>query len=113
MAVSRSVEVELTEWAESSITSKTAEVAVVTGDRYDGKTTLVYRWLSDALPKLRVPVFFFSSRDVQSKQGDLELLVLREAREALGRFSAQASILIERQRRWSLENGGAWCVVIL
>ncbi len=112
-AVSRSVEVELTEWAESSITSNSAEVAVVTGDRYDGKTTLVYRWLSDALPKLRVPVFFFSSRDVQSKYGDLEALVWREAREALGRFGGQASTLIERQRRWSRENDTAWCVMIL
>lgn len=110
-AVSRTVEGELTQWAQSSLRSQAVEVAVVTGERYDGKTTLVYRWLTDHLPTLPIPVFFFSSRAVQSAQGDLEGLLLHEAQAALGAFEDRASALIKRHR--SRKDPGAWCVVIL
>jgi GGDEF domain-containing protein len=110
-AVPRMVEAELTNWVQVCTGTATCEIAVVTGDRYDGKTTLVYRWLSQNLQRLPIPVFFLSSRAVQSVDGDVEGLVLREARKALGNFAAHASSLIERQR--SREDGGAWCLIIL
>ncbi|MEY2549553.1 MAG: hypothetical protein QOD64_2135 [Verrucomicrobiota bacterium] len=110
-AVSRSVEAELTAWAEACTGTPTCEIAVITGDRYDGKTTLVYRWLSQNLQNLPIPVFFLSSRAVQNAHGDVEGLVLREAQKALGTFAPRASSLIQRQR--SRENGGAWCLIVL
>ncbi|HXA19569.1 MAG TPA: hypothetical protein VN380_21445 [Thermoanaerobaculia bacterium] len=110
-AVSRSVEAELTNWAQACTGTAISQIAVVTGDRYDGKTTLVYRWLVQNLSELPIPVFFFRSRAVESAHGDVETLVLREAREALGSFARHASNLIERQR--SRNDAGAWCVIVL
>ncbi len=110
-AVSRSVEAELTNWAQTCTGTGICEIAVVTGDRYDGKTTLVYRWLSKNLQRLPIPVFFFSSHAVKSVHGNVETLVLREVREALGSFARHASKLIEHQR--CRVDGGAWCIIVL
>ena len=110
-AVPRSVETELSAWIESCLNARSCEVGVVTGQRYDGKTTLVFRWLTENLPKLQVPVFFFSSRAVQSVHGDIGALVFRDAEEALGSFARHAKNLIERRK--SQKDAGVWCVIVL
>lgn len=111
-AISRSAEADLTAWWRSCTTAGTADVAVVTGDRYDGKTWLVYRWLSESLRNFSVPVFFFSSYQVQSAHGDLEALVFQEARRALGRFERHTNDIVDRQKSRAA-GVGPWCIVIL
>lgn len=111
-AIARSAEADLTAWWRSCMASDAPDVAVVTGDRYDGKTWLVYRWLSESLREFSLPVFFFSSYQVQSAHGDLEALVLQEARRSLGTFQRHANIILERQRLRAA-GSGPWCIVIL
>jgi len=111
-AIPRSAEADLTTWWKACATTATREVAVVTGDRYDGKTWLVYRWLSAALPRFDVPVFVFSSTQVQAAHGDLETLILRQCERALGPFARHArEVLVRHQSRRA--GAGPWCLVIL
>jgi hypothetical protein len=111
-AIPRSAEADLTTWWKACATAAACEVAVVTGDRYDGKTWLVYRWLSAALPRFDVPVFVFSSTQVQAAYGDLETLILRQCERALGPFARHArDVLVRHQSRRA--GAGAWCLVIL
>ncbi|MEO8383017.1 MAG: restriction endonuclease, partial [Acidobacteriota bacterium] len=110
-AVARSVETQLSVWRDTCATSGACPVAVVTGDRYDGKTWLVYRWLSENLDRLTVPVFFLSSRDVLAVRGDLKALLIREAEDALETFADHAKAVVERQR--SAAGTAPWCIVIL
>jgi hypothetical protein len=110
LAIRRSMEADLTRWAASCTTADACDVAVVTGSRYDGKTWLVYRWLSENLSELTLPVFFFSSQAVQDAHGDLEALILSEIQETLGLSARHAGSIVRRQR---LRRGGSWCLVVL
>jgi hypothetical protein len=111
VAVARTVESELSDWARACTGAQACEPAVVTGERYDGKTWLVYRWLSANLPSLPVPVFLFSSREVQLIGGDLWSLVARQSQDVLGSFANHANSILRRQR--SKRDDSAWCIVIL
>lgn len=111
-AVPRAAEDDLTAWWDACANARACEVGVVTGDRYDGKTWLVYRWLSAALPRFSVPVFLLSSKQVQAAHGDLETLVVRQCERALGRFARHAPDVLARHR--SRRSGaGPWCLVII
>lgn|GEM_PF-1510441 len=111
-AIPRTAEAELTAWWNYCATSATCQIAVITGERYDGKTWLVYRWLSANLRVLPVPVFLFSSEQVQAANGDLEALILQEAERALGRFGHHAKTIIALQKsRTDVAN--PWCIVVL
>lgn len=110
-AVPRTAEARLTEWWGRANCAASPAVGVVTGDRYDGKTWLLYRWLSENLPALSVPVFFISSSRGKEARGDIGTLVLRLAGTALGSFSRHAGAIIERQR--TRAGIGPWCLVVL
>jgi hypothetical protein len=111
-AISRTAEADLTEWLRSCQTFDSCDVAVVTGDRYDGKTWLVFCWLAADLHRIRLPVFFFSSQQVQQIHADIQTLILDQARHALGAFHRHAEAMIARARLRS-SDPGPWCVVIL
>lgn len=110
-AVPRTAESRLTEWWGRAISAAAPAVGVVTGDRYDGKTWLLYRWLSENLPALSVPVFFISSSLGKQARDNLAQSVLRMAGIALGPLSRHAKAIIERQR--ARANAGPWCLVVL
>lgn len=111
-AVPRTAEKDLVTWWQECKSSETCKVAVVTGDRYDGKTWLVYRWLSATLDRFDVPVFLFSSSHVKQAHGDLDALILHEAERALGRFGSHARDVLARHKSRRKGNG-PWCLVLL
>ena len=112
-SVPRTAEGELTAWWESSRTSDACEIAVVTGDRYDGKTWLTFRWLLEHLRSFPLPVFFLPSRKVQDEHGKLETLIVAEAEETLGpSFRRHARAIVDRHRSRA-SGAGPWCVIIL
>jgi len=112
-AIPRDAESELSRWFDERTTGNECPVAVVIGERYDGKTWLVYRWLSENLIHLTLPVFFFSSDDVKAENGHLETMIEAEARRAMGRFSRHAGAMIDRQRHTAEGGSRPWCVIVL
>jgi Restriction endonuclease len=74
-AIPRDSETELTAWLDGCATTPECPIAVVVGERYDGKTWLVYRWLSENLSRLTLPVFFFSSDDVKAGNGHVDTMI--------------------------------------
>jgi hypothetical protein len=112
-AIPRDAESQLSTWLDNCATTDECPVAVVVGDRYDGKTWLVYRWLSENLSHLPLPAFFFSSDDVKAGNGDLEAMIGAQVRRSMGRFSHHADAIIQRQRQTAKERSRAWCVIVL
>ncbi|HVF40309.1 MAG TPA: hypothetical protein VM939_10440, partial [Gemmatimonadaceae bacterium] len=108
-AIPRDAESQLSTWFNDCTTTDQCPIAVVVGDRYDGKTWLVYRWLSENLSQLTLPVFFFSSDDVKAGNGDLDAMIAAQVR----RSSRHADAMIERQRRTAQNSSRPWCVIVL
>jgi hypothetical protein len=79
LAVRRQACAELDEWFNRAITVQGPELpplCVVVGERYDGKTWLVYQWLVEIAERSPVPIFFVgSARGLQSDRGLTELQV--------------------------------------
>ena len=109
-AIRRDAEAQLSTWLEPS---NRPSVAVVVGNRYDGKTWLVYRWLSENLHELTLPVFFFSSDDVKAANGQLDAILEAQVRRGMRQFSQHASAAIQRQKETAAESSRPWCVVVL
>jgi hypothetical protein len=112
-AIPRDAESELSAWLDQCATTADCPIAVVVGERYDGKTWLVYRWLSENLPHLTLPVFFFSSDDVKADNGHVMTMIAAQVRHAMRSFSRHADAMIERQCRAANESSRPWCVVVL
>jgi Restriction endonuclease len=59
--VSRTAKNQITEWWRSATTAADPEIAIVLGERFDGKTWCVFDWLRSHLRELPLPVFFIGS----------------------------------------------------
>jgi hypothetical protein len=112
-AISRDAEVELSRWFDECVTTDKCPIAVIVGDRYDGKTWLVYRWLSEELSSLRLPAFFFSSDQVKAENGHIDAMVEAQVRRAMGQFSPHAAAMLERQKHAAKDSSSPWCVIVL
>ncbi len=112
-AIRRDAESDLSKWLDRCTTTDDCPIAVVVGDRYDGKTWLVYRWLVENLNHVALPVFFFSSDDVKTGNGQIDGMIEAQVRRGMGRFAHHAPAAIERQRRAAKERGYIWCMVVL
>jgi hypothetical protein len=112
-AIPRDAESELSTWFDECLSKDACPIAVVIGERYDGKTWLVYRWLSENLDRLTLPVFFFSSDDVKAGNGYLDTMIGAQVRRALRQFSHHADAMIERQRSASEDSSRPWCAIVL
>jgi hypothetical protein len=110
--VPRTAKEEINKWLDSSVKSTDPEIAVIIGDRYDGKTWCVFDWLKDHLATLSLPVFFIGSNRGMDSSKSLEIHILDDVKRALGRFERHAEAVVRRRR--DLKSGGApWCLVIL
>jgi hypothetical protein len=78
-SVPRQMSAQLDDWFRDAITVQspdTPPVAVVLGERYDGKTWLVYQWLIEIAQRSQVPIFFVgSNRGLQSDRSLAELQI--------------------------------------
>lgn len=111
-AVPRAAEQQISSWWDQARGTPNEQIAVVTGDRYDGKTWTVYSWLRSKLDSLAVPAFFVSSARGVGGSGDIEFLVLSELRASLGSYGRHAKALLSRQRRHPDRND-VWALVVL
>jgi len=112
-AIARDAESELSTWLDECATTDHCPIGVVVGERYDGKTWLVYRWLSENLVRFTLPVFFFSSDDVKAANGHVTTMIEAQVRRAMQSFSGHADAMIERQHRAAEESSRPWCVIVL
>ncbi|MEA2337344.1 MAG: hypothetical protein QOE82_1351, partial [Thermoanaerobaculia bacterium] len=112
-AIPRDAESELSAWLGQCTTTAECPIAIVVGERYDGKTWLVYRWLSESLPHLTLPVFFFSSDDVKADNGHVMTMIEAQVRHAMRSFSRHAEAMMERQRQAADQSSRPWCVLVL
>ena len=110
--VPRTVRSEINRWFAAAMAAADPKLAVIVGERYDGKTWLVFDWLKDTLATLPVPVFFIGSKRGKSSAKDLADHVLEDIKRVLGSFERHASTTIKRQR--DIKAGSTpWCVIIL
>ena len=87
---------QLDEWLCKALTVQSPEippVAAIVGERYDGKTWLVYQWLIEIAERSPVPIFFIDSGSgIQSDRGLAELQIkdlapaLKGERDYVGSF---------------------------
>jgi hypothetical protein len=110
--VPRTAKGEINKWLDLAIKSSDPEIAVILGDRYDGKTWCVFDWLSANLATLPLPVFLIGSNRGIDSSKSLKTHILEDVKRSLGQFERHAEAVINRQR--DLKAGATpWCLVIL
>jgi hypothetical protein len=109
--IPRTIKTELDGWLTRVISSSEPHLGAVLGERYDGKTWLVFDWLLERLDSLKIPVFFLGSA-----QGDvldsLNEMLVKKVEQSLGHYGRHARALLDRHRRWSA-GPTPWCLLIL
>jgi hypothetical protein len=110
--VLRTVKSELNTWFAATMATSEPKLAVIVGERYDGKTWLAFDWLKDTLATLPVPVFFIGSKRGKNSAKDLTDHILEDIKRVLGSFERHASTTLRRQR--DIKAGSTpWCVIVL
>lgn len=111
-AVPRDVEEEITDWFATARDLKEPPVGVVLGERYDGKTWCVYRWLLQNLDNLPLPVFFVGAKEGDRPDTALKEMIVQEMADALSIEPGRARSIFRRFS--SIQAGeGPWGLVIL
>lgn len=109
--IPRKIKAEIDGWLAAATVSQEPSFAVVLGERFDGKTWLVFDWLVDRIDTLDLPVFFVGSAqgDVQDR---LNQMLRAEVERSLGRYGRHAEALLDRHRRWTAGRT-PWCLLLL
>lgn len=110
--VPRTAKLEISKWLDSAVNSSDPEIAIILGDRYDGKTWCVFDWLSENLGMLSLPVFFIGSNRGIDSSKSLETHILDDVKHSLGQFERHAEAVVRRQRGLKAE-ATPWCLIIL
>lgn len=114
-AVRRQACNQLDEWFCRALTVQSPDnppVAVIIGERYDGKTWLVYQWLVDIAERSPVPIFFVGSgRGMQSDRGLTELQI-EDLAPALKRERAYAESFVHNYRGQDVGKT-PWALIVL
>ena len=114
-AVRRQARTQLDEWLRRALTVQSPDippVAVVIGERYNGKTWLVYQWLVEIAERSPVPIFFVGSgRGMQSDRGLTELQI-EDLSPALKRERTYAESFVHNYREQDAGKA-PWALVVL
>lgn len=114
-AVRRQARVQLNEWLERALAVQSPEippVAVVVGERYDGKTWLVYQWLLEIAECSPVPIFLVgSNRGMQSDRGLTELHI-EDLTPALKKERAYTESFVHNYRNQDVGKT-PWALIVL
>ncbi len=105
----------LDDWLGNAVQKKGSElppVAVVLGERYDGKTWLVYQWLLNIAQKSELPLFFVGSG--RGMQSDLNLnnFLVDDLSQALHSARAYAESFVNHYRIQARAKK-PWAVIVL
>lgn len=110
--VPRTAKNKINGWLNSAIKTPEPDIAVVLGERFDGKTWCVFDWLRAGLTTLSLPVFFIGSNRGINGTKSLEDHILDDIKRVLGSFERHAEATVRRQR--DIKAGSTpWCLVIL
>lgn len=82
-AISRTVRGGLQAWFDRQVQEPKPSLGVISGDRYDGKTWLVFQWLCEVARELPIPVFFIDSARGLASKGQLTRLLEAELEEGV------------------------------
>ena len=110
--VPRTAKNDLNTWFATAMGSYDPEVGIVVGERYDGKTWLVYDWLKDHVSTLPAPVFFIGSNRGKNGAKDLREHILDDVKRVLPSYRRHAEALINRQRDRRAASR-PWCLIVL
>jgi hypothetical protein len=103
---------EVAAWCRAAQAAAEPDLAVLSGERFDGKTWCTFGWLTAELLTLRLPVFLVPSR--AGDQGvPLYDHLLAQAREALGPSHQNHAKAVLRRRMDAASGDTPWCVLIL
>jgi hypothetical protein len=115
LAVRRQACAQLDEWFDRALAVQSPEVpplGVIVGERYDGKTWLVYQWLVEVAKRSPVPIFFVSSaRGIQSDRGLIALQV-EDLASTLKRERSYAESFVYNYRSQDVGKT-PWALVVL
>jgi hypothetical protein len=112
-AVRRTLQDNLSGWCRSALRSPAPDLAVLTGQRFGGKTWCLFGWLLEELPALTLPVFLVASP--RGAQGvPLYDQILAQARAALGASHEHHAEAVLRRAMDTARGGDTpWCVLLL
>ncbi|HEX3528679.1 MAG TPA: hypothetical protein VH988_16575 [Thermoanaerobaculia bacterium] len=114
-AVPRKARSQLDQWFHEALRAQGPNpppVAVVLGERYDGKTWLVYQWLLEIAALSEVPIFFMGSgRGLQSSRR-LTKMQSEDLAEVVPRASADIEAFVRHFRGRNVAKT-PWAVVVL
>lgn len=110
--VSRSAKKAIDKWFAKEIAASDPEIAVVAGERFDGKTWCVFSWLEDHLESLSMPVFFIGSKRGMNSTKGLRDHILDEVRGVLGPFGRHAEAIVHRHSN-TMVASTPWCLIVL
>jgi hypothetical protein len=112
-AVTRSLQAEVAAWCSTAQAATEPELAILLGERYDGKTWCLYGWLAADLLTCQLPVFLVSSRAGDQGVPLFDQLVA-QAREALGPSHLRhAEAVLRRRMNAARGDTTPWCVLVL
>ncbi len=115
-AVPRRIRAELEAWLQKAITEpceNTPLLAVVKGERYDGKTWLTYQWLLEIAAGSTLPIFFVSSARGSQSDRDLLQYIHEDFAPAFGGADPYTVGSYVRHFRNANSGSGPWALVIL
>lgn len=109
--ITRTIQHDLDQWLNTSLENNNEPLAVIQGDRYDGKTWCVLDWLLTKLPDISVPIFFVSS-NLGMQKTELYELFLSETKTALGTYARHAECTLRRAME-KKEIAKPWCFLVV
>jgi hypothetical protein len=114
-AIRRQARTQLDDWFQEALAVQSPglpPIAVVLGERYDGKTWLVYQWLLEIAERSPVPIFLVGSgQGIQSDRGLTELQI-EDLAPALKRERAYAGSFVNNYRSQDVGKT-PWALVVL
>lgn len=115
LVVQRTVREQVDEWFGQALASypQGQKTAMLTGERYDGKTWVVFDWLLNALPGIPMPAFFISANQGDVNGKDIFELIREQIAECLGIAKDRADSLLRRFTLTANETAWPWGLVIL
>lgn len=109
--IPRTIRGEVDRWQAAALSSHEPPLGVVLGERFDGKTWMVFEWLLERIDTLNLPVFFLGS--IQGDRLDrLDQMLVSEVKRSLGPYQRHAETLLDRHRRRAAGRT-PWCLLIL
>lgn len=109
--ITRTIQHDLDQWLQANFQDNREPLAVIQGERYDGKTWCVLNWLASQLPKISLPVFFIPSNIGMHPTGLFEHF-LSETKAALGSYVRHAESTLRRAMERRKIND-PWCLLVV